>query len=55
MNEQITQSIISDLGNTIAQLTIDLAYQRAYTQELMREIQELKESENMEVSEQINE
>lgn len=42
MNEQMIQSIVSDLGNTIAQLYIDLATERASVKELAKQLEEAK-------------
>lgn len=44
MNEQIVQSVISDLGNTIAQLHVDLAMERATVKELVKELEEAKKT-----------
>ena len=42
MNEQIIDSTISQLGNTIAQLSIDLAVARATSEDLLKKVQELE-------------
>ena len=39
MNEQIMQELIADLGNTIAQQTIDMALLKATNRELQRELE----------------
>ena len=44
MNEQIVQSVVSDLGNTIAQLHVDLAMERATVKELVKELEEAKKT-----------
>ena len=41
MNEQLIQSIITNLGNTIAQLNIDLAAERAQTKQLVEELEKM--------------
>lgn len=49
MSEKMMQDIILDLGNTIAQLNIDLAVERANhkasVENLQAEIQKLKETD----------
>lgn len=42
MNEQIIDLTISQLGNTIAQLSIDLAVARATNEDLSKKLQELE-------------
>lgn len=42
MNEKIIQSIVSDLGGTIAQLHIDLASERATCKDLVSQIEALQ-------------
>lgn len=44
MNEQAIQSIVSDLGYTIAQLHIDLATERANVKELAKELEQAKKT-----------
>lgn len=39
MNEQIMQELIADLGNTIAQQTIDMAFLKAANKELQKELE----------------
>lgn len=39
MNEQIMQELITDLGNTIAQQTIDIAFLKAANKELQKELE----------------
>ena len=39
MNEQIMQELIADLGNTIAQQSIDMALLKATNRELQRELE----------------
>ena len=39
MNEQIMQELITDLGNTIAQQSIDMALLRATNRELQKELE----------------
>lgn len=39
MNEQIMQELIVDLGNTIAQQTIDMAFLKAANKELQKELE----------------
>lgn len=39
MNEQIMQELITDLGNTIAQQTIDMAFLKAANKELQKELE----------------
>ena len=39
MNEQIMQELIADLGNTIAQQSIDMALLRATNRELQKELE----------------
>ena len=39
MNEQIMQELITDLGNTIAQQSIDMALLKATNRELQRELE----------------
>lgn len=41
MNEQLIQIIITNLGNTIAQLNIDLAAERAQTKQLVEELEKM--------------
>lgn len=41
MNEQLIQTIITNLGNTIAQLNIDLAAERAQTKQLVEELEQI--------------
>lgn len=41
MNEQIMQELIADLGNTIAQQTIDMAFLKAANKELQKELKRL--------------
>ena len=41
MNEQLIQTIITNLGNTIAQLNIDLAAERAQTKQLVEELENM--------------
>lgn len=41
MNEQIMQELIADLGNTIAQQTIDMAFLKAANKELQRELEKV--------------
>ena len=41
MNEQLIQAIITNLGNTIAQLNIDLAADRAQTKQLVEELEKM--------------
>ena len=41
MNEQLIQAIITNLGNTIAQLNIDLAAERAKTKQLVEELEKM--------------
>lgn len=41
MNEQLIQTIITNLGNTIAQLNIDLAAERAQTKQLIEELEKM--------------
>ena len=41
MNEQLIQTIITNLGNTIAQLNIDLAAERAQTKQLVEELEQM--------------
>lgn len=41
MNEQLLQAIITNLGNTIAQLNIDLAAERAQTKQLIEELEKM--------------
>lgn len=41
MNEQLIQAIITNLGNTIAQLNIDLAAERAQTKQLVEELEKM--------------
>lgn len=41
MNEQLLQAIITNLGNTIAQLNIDLAAERAQTKQLVEELEKM--------------
>ena len=41
MNEQLIQTIITNLGNTIAQLNIDLAAERAQTKQLVEELEKM--------------
>ena len=41
MNEQLIQTIITNLGNTIAQLNIDLAAERAQTKQLVEELERM--------------
>lgn len=43
MNEQLIQTIITNLGNTIAQLNIDLAAERAQIKQLVEELEQLRE------------
>lgn len=46
MNEQLIQTIITNLGNTIAQLNIDLAAERAQTKQLVEELERMSEELN---------
>lgn len=39
MNEQIMQELVADLGNTIAQQSIDMALLKATNRELQRELE----------------
>lgn len=39
MNEQIMQELVADLGNTIAQQTIDMAFLKAANKELQKELE----------------
>lgn len=39
MNEQIMQELVADLGNTIAQQSIDIALLKATNRELQRELE----------------
>ena len=39
MNEQIMQELIADLGNTIAQQSIDMALLKATNRKLQRELE----------------
>lgn len=39
MNEQIMQELVADLGNTIAQQSIDMALLRATNRELQKELE----------------
>lgn len=41
MNEQLIQAMITNLGNTIAQLNIDLAAERAQTKQLVEELEKM--------------
>lgn len=41
MNEQLIQAIITNLGNTTAQLNIDLAAERAQTKQLVEELEKM--------------
>lgn len=41
MNEQLIQAVITNLGNTIAQLNIDLAAERAQTKQLVEELEKM--------------
>lgn len=41
MNEQLIQALITNLGNTIAQLNIDLAAERAQTKQLIEELEKM--------------
>lgn len=41
MNEQLIQAVITNLGNTIAQLNIDLAADRAQTKQLVEELEKM--------------
>ena len=41
MNEQLIQAIITNLGNTIAQLNIDLGAERAQTKQLVEELEKM--------------
>lgn len=41
MNEQLIQAMITNLGNTIAQLNIDLAAERAQTKQLIEELEKM--------------
>lgn len=41
MNEQLIQTIITNLGNTIAQLNIDLAAERAQIKQLVEELEKM--------------
>ena len=41
MNEQLIQTIITNLGNTIAQLNIDLAAERAQIKQLVEELEQM--------------
>ena len=41
MNEQLIQAIITNLGNTIAQLTRDLSAERAQTKQLVEELEKM--------------
>lgn len=41
MNEQLIQAIITNLGNTIAQLNIDLAAERAQEKQLVEELEKM--------------
>lgn len=43
MNENIIQGMITNLGNTIAQLNIDLAAERAQSRLLAEELEQLRE------------
>ena len=55
MSEKMMQDIILDLGNTIAQLNIDLSVERANhkasVENLQAEIQKLKEDKELPVNE----
>lgn len=39
MNEQIMQELVAELGNTIAQQTIDMAFLKAANKELQKELE----------------
>ena len=39
MNEQIMQELIAELGNTIAQQSIDMAFLKAANKELQKELE----------------
>lgn len=39
MNEQIMQELVADLGNTIAQQSIDMAFLKATNRELQKELE----------------
>lgn len=39
MNEQIMQELVAELGNTIAQQTIDMAFLKATNRELQKELE----------------
>lgn len=39
MNEQVMQELVADLGNTIAQQSIDMALLRATNRELQKELE----------------
>lgn len=41
MNEQLIQAVITNLGNKIAQLNIDLAAERAQTKQLVEELEKM--------------
>ena len=41
MNEQLIQAVITNLGNTIAQLNIDLAAERAQTKQLVEKLKKM--------------
>ena len=41
MNENIIQGMITNLGNTIAQLNIDLAAERAQIKQLVEELEQM--------------
>ena len=51
MNENIIQGMITNLGNTIAQLNIDLAAERAQSRLLAEELEQLRGIEAMEAKE----
>lgn len=39
MNEQVMQELVADLGNTIAQQSIDMAFLKAANKELQKELE----------------
>lgn len=39
MNEQIMQELVAELGNTIAQQSIDMAFLKAANKELQKELE----------------
>lgn len=41
MNEQIMQELVAELGNTIAQQSIDMALLKATNRELQRELEKV--------------